>query len=93
MSNLFLLSSDYTKSDIVVIMGGTNNLPGCKSYEGILKFEKCLSNISKLSKITNVLVCSLPPRFDCPQLNLLVKQLNNKITQMSNVKKYFFTRV
>uniref|UniRef100_A0A8D8T3Y6 FLYWCH-type domain-containing protein n=1 Tax=Cacopsylla melanoneura TaxID=428564 RepID=A0A8D8T3Y6_9HEMI len=55
------LSKGYTKQDYVIIMGGTNNI---HNLEPNTSAHINLSPIYEINKFTNIILCSIPYRYD-----------------------------
>ena len=57
----------YSKSDFLIILGGTNDIDQSSPYQYTLL--KALNNLKNVLNKTNVIFFSIPPRFDRPLLS------------------------
>lgn len=75
------LTKDFDERDTVFIHGGSNDLQS-KNTEIIQSVKQVLSTVNKVGKRTNVILSSVPARFDDEQLNNRGKWMNNVIDQV-----------
>jgi lysophospholipase L1-like esterase len=70
---------DCSKEDYVFVLGGTNNFSEYSSTREIQIFRNCLENIIKECRSTNLIIASIPYRYDTSWdsvENRLIKQAN-----------------
>lgn len=99
MSGIESYSDGFTKQDNIVIIGGSNDIV---SKSRSLFTESIISRLKAISEKTNVILCSLPIRFDRPELNDAVHQCNFelyegalsvvKIVPFNNIHRKYFTK-
>lgn len=81
----------YTKTDCVVLIGGTNNIP--RNYFTnkhkqwiLLEYRKCLQNYIKVLEHTNLVLSTIPYRYDLAsdsKENNLIKEINSIVRQLA----------
>lgn len=77
------LACTFTKKDYVLVMGGTNDVPLLKLDEkdGVKDTIVDLEELTNLTEKTNLILPSIPYRFDKPSYNDIIKKLNEKLNK------------
>lgn len=71
-----VLKNNYTKNDVIMIVGGSNSIN--TEEEG--KIELLLNTLlAKINDMTNVVLTTIPHRYDQPYLNPTIHKINSKI--------------
>ena len=76
-------SVNFTKSDCVVMMCGSNDVARNESHKALKKIRSALSSLTS----TNTVVISIPPRYDLPDFSIVNKEIsvaNKKLKQLCN---------
>lgn len=76
---------DFTDNDICIIIGGTNQ---SDTADDGGTFQTALHDIENFSLKTNIILCSVPLRYDKTEFNKNINEMNKKIKNVNNV--FFF---
>lgn len=68
------LTVDFTSEDSVIIIGGTNNVQNSSAQSQI---DSVVDKVSPLTKKMNVIVSAVPARYDKPELNETIREMND----------------
>ena len=74
VNNIKDLCENYTYSDYVIILGGTNDVWGFSPFQ--LSILSALQGMSCILNKTNIIFAAIPPRFDQPKLNSQINMAN-----------------
>ena len=85
VENIDALTEDFDEGDTVLIHGGSNDLQS-KNTDIIQSLKEVLSSVNNVAKKTNVILCSVPARYDDEQLNKRGKWMNNVFDQVLHQK-------
>ena len=77
------LTGDFTSEDSVIILGGTNDVQNMNAQADI---DSVINKVSPLSKKMNIIVSAIPDRFDRPELNKTIREMNEYM--YIKMKKY-----
>lgn len=100
LSDVHKFANDFTEKDVVVINAGSNDV---KLNLRTVLSQKVKAKLAYLKAKTNVVVVTLPPRYDRPDLNEVVYKCNkdlyeNEVTEdchfipFNSYQRKFFTR-
>lgn len=77
---------DFGKNDYLIVLGGTNDIDG-HTNKHLPQIINTLNEIVPLSKKTNLIVNTIPVRFDRPELNRYIKETNKSLhVTINNLK-------
>ncbi|KAG8245116.1 SUMO1 sentrin specific peptidase 8, partial [Homalodisca vitripennis] len=76
---------NYSKNDVIVIVGGTNSIDNEEK-----KIEQLLISLLKKTSETNVVLTTIPHRYDQPQINQKIQNENKKIYKIAENQKISF---
>ena len=79
------------KSDITVLSAGSNNIEAQPVKDCVDEVRKVVDNISPKRHIRTVIMCQIPHRYDKPQLNKKINEVNSCIAE--EIKKYNNVRI
>ncbi|XP_039299872.1 uncharacterized protein LOC120355496 [Nilaparvata lugens] len=74
---------NFGSSDFLIVMGGTNDI-GAQTSRSVNKFKKVLDILVPMSLKTNLIMTTIPHRFDRPQLNQTIDEINDAIHKHIN---------
>jgi hypothetical protein len=77
------LVKDFKKDDFLIVLGGTNDIKD-KTNKHLPQIFDSLNKIVPLSQKTNVIINTVPFRFDMPELNSKIKETNKLIHNTIN---------
>jgi hypothetical protein len=77
------LVKDFNKDDFLIVLGGTNDIED-KTNKHLPQIFDSLNKVVPLSQKTNVIINTVPFRFDMPELNSKIKETNKLIHNTIN---------
>lgn len=86
IENVGVLARNLTKNDVIFVMGGTNNDLSNFNYDIITSFVEQM-------KHTNIILSSIPYRYDDTRLNNKIFSINSNIAKLANNKTFTFFNI
>lgn len=92
--------SGLKSSDHLIVLGGTNNIDG----KTVFDVKPYVNDLARKTKNTNVVLCTVPLRFDRPELNKTIRKINIdliiealkydhiKIVSLSNLSTHHYNK-
>lgn len=80
LKNHETFTKSLTKDDYLVVIGGTNDL-NCVGCESIITEE--IENLLEKTNTTNIIISSIPFRYDIPYVNKKIKKININLKRIT----------
>ena len=75
-------------SDMTVVSAGSNDIETQSVIKCVNEVKKVVENIYKKRRGKTVMMCQVPHLYDKPQLNNKIDDVNTRVTEAIEIKKY-----